>query len=317
MIKQVRKNTAILCIIISVMIIAPAPVNAQSFAIIAVVNGEAISNFALHDRINFLVKSSGLENTKEIRSQLTNQALQTMINEIVQRDAAKDIGISVTDKDIERAIIDLESKNNLEKGGFDLFLKQEGLSKESLLGQIKSQIFWKKIVARKINPAVNVSDYEIDDKMEQLLAVKNKVEVYISEIFLSSSDTKQKSDTLKLAEKLIKEINSDKASFSSIAKQFSAGNSAENGGIIGWVSESNLSKDILVAIKKTGEHSITAPIETNDGYRIIKIGNKRSSKSAISRDKVQQFLTMQKVDLESRRYMKDLRSKAFIEVRLK
>ena len=41
----------------------PTQAKAQSFSIVAVVNGEAVSNFALHDRINLVILSSGMANT--------------------------------------------------------------------------------------------------------------------------------------------------------------------------------------------------------------------------------------------------------------
>ena len=47
---------------------------AMDFSVAAVVNGDAISNFALFDRINLIINSSGIENTQENRNKFAAQS---------------------------------------------------------------------------------------------------------------------------------------------------------------------------------------------------------------------------------------------------
>ncbi len=291
---------------------------AQDFAIAAVVNGEAISNFSLFQRVGVVLSSAGMENTPQNRSRVMVQTLQSMINEILQRQDARENDIEVTKKELDWAIADIERKNNLKEGSFSEFIKQQGISEETLMEQINNQLLWKKIVARRIQPRITVSDYEIDDFIAMAKQQHGDgAEVYLSEImipFASGAESgEQEKDTLELAENLVKEINEGKQ-FSEIAKQFSRSATASDGGVIGWIPENNLGDEIREMVKATDSNSITRPIKTADGYRIFRVGNRRSAAESITHERAQELIMMRKIELESRKYIKNLRNDAFIEL---
>lgn len=307
----------ILIIIPLLFIFYNAPAKAQNFQIVAVVNGDVISNFALYDRINLMITSSGLQNTEEIRNKLIPQAIQTLVNEKLQEQDAKKNRIMVSDKDMENAIADLEAKNNLQPGEFDAFIAKQGIYKNTLLNQIKSQILWQKIVSSKIHPKIVVTDYEIKDTLEWLSSKKINEEVYLSEILISvEEDKKNENEAKELAEKLVEEIKKGK-SFSGMAEQFSSSGTASKGGAIGWVPVAQVdNKELQEAIQKATAHQVLSPIRTDAGYQILKIGNKRNSTPTITDKKIKERLVLQKIDLESKSYMKNLRRSAFVEIRL-
>lgn len=286
------------------------PSNAQNFGIVAEVNGEPISNFALSDRVNLIVNSSGLANSPELRSRVANQALQALINEALQRQEATNLGIKITDKDMQSAMAEIEEKNNVKKGGFDEFVKSQGIDKDSLLDQLKTQLIWKKIVTRRILPRVTVSDFEIQDTLKWIASKKGGTkEVFISSILFPASNAEESADALALANKLVSEIRGG-ADYKALAKQFPSSDE------LGWIPLEKLQDNVQSAIAIAGANSITEPIKTEDGYRIFKTGEIRMlGKGSYNEDKVREVLTMQKLELESRRYIKDLRQKAYIEIR--
>jgi len=289
-------------------------VYAQSFSIVATVNGEVISNFALHNRITLIINSSGLTNTPEIRDKLLPQAIQSLINEKLQMQDAEKQGIKITDEEMKRAISELEKKNNLEPGKFDEFLASQNLTKEPLMEQIKSQMVWKKILSRQIQPKVVVSDYEVNDTIKWLSSKRIKEEVYLSEIFISIIDEKEK-ESHDLSQKLVDEIRKG-ASFSSIAEQFSSAPTASKGGTLGWVAKEQMNDTLQNVIEATKSNEITDPIRTENGFYILKVGNRRNTNPTPSEERVREMLTLQKIELESRSYMKNLRRDAFVEIRL-
>lgn len=303
-------------IILLISLILSFPAKADKFGIVAVVNGEAISNFALSDRIDFIISSAGLQDTPEIRRQLVPQALQSAINEALQRQDAANFNIKVTEKDLKSAVKDLEAKNNLLPEEFDTFLAAQDISKETMMQQITSQIAWQKIIARRIRPRITISDYEVEDAMDYFATEEGTDEIYLSEIFLPVAEKEQEASTLALAQKIIEEIKGG-ASFSAVAKQFSASSTAQEGGVIGWIAEGKLEASVQSAIKEAKAHEITQPIRVEGGYRIIKIGNRRVTESAeYSKERIREALFAKKMELESRRYMKELRNNSFIEIRL-
>ena len=95
----------------------------------------------------------------------------------------------------------------------------------------------------------------------------------LSEIFFNEQNTKELTDKYNLIEKNIIEIG-----FENSANKYSQSDSARNGGNIGWVKESQLSKVIRDKITNlnAGEHSkiITLP----GGFLIIKVNDIKEEK---------------------------------------
>ena len=73
--------------------------------------------------------------------------------------------------------------------------------------------------------------------------------------------------------------------FENTAIQFSSSPTAQQGGRLGWVSESKFSKLLLKSIKKTKIGTITEPIPISGGILILKVENKRVEENKMDLDK--------------------------------
>ena len=62
-------------------------------------------------------------------------------------------------------------------------------------------------------------------------------------------------------------------------------NSSKNGGDIGWIKETLLSKDLISILNKVEISGITKPIKYPNGYLILKLNNKKNMKQIIDIDK--------------------------------
>ena len=83
--------------------------------------------------------------------------------------------------------------------------------------------------------------------------------------------------------------------FENTAIQFSSSPTAQQGGRLGWVSESKFSKILLKFIKKTKIGTITEPIPISGGILILKVENKRVEENKIDLDKkMKQLIEIEK-----------------------
>ena len=73
--------------------------------------------------------------------------------------------------------------------------------------------------------------------------------------------------------KIIKSIN--EVGFENSANLFSISNTSKNGGLIGWVSELQISDNINSNIKNLKINQISKPIKVPNGYILIKLNNKK------------------------------------------
>ena len=112
-------------------------------------------------------------------------------------------------------------------------------------------------------------DY-LKKQLEKKISSDLKFSYNLSEILfeLNQNETKDKKF------KIIKN-NINKNGFEYSASKFSISNSSSNGGSIGWVKETLLSKEIINVIKNISVGDFSKPIEYPNGYLILKINEKK------------------------------------------
>ncbi|HPF78197.1 MAG TPA: peptidylprolyl isomerase [Alphaproteobacteria bacterium] len=311
-----KKIQAVLFIIL--FAIAPfSMAKAQTFGIAATVNKDAISESDLDDRTKLILISSGLQNTKENRRKARPQALNSLIEEQLKIQEAQKQNLPVLPEEIDRGFEAIAAQNKFTSEQFSKLLEQQGIPKATLLNQIKAQIAWTKVVTKVLRPKVDVSENDINAKMERIKNNIGKIEYQAAEIFLPVNDQSEENQTKELALKLIEEIKAGKAPFALVAQQFSKSASAEQGGSLGWVQEGELPKEQDVVLKSLSKGQISPPIRGLSGFHILTLNEKRSvsGDTLPSEEEVLNSIGLERLDRLQQRYLSDIRSAAFIDRR--
>lgn len=306
----------ILLVILSVLM--PLSVaKAESFAIAATVNKDAISESDLEDRTKLILVSSGVKNTASNRAQARSQALNSLIEEQLKIQEAKRQNLEVTPEDVSKGFEAIAAQNKMTPEQFSNVMTQQGIPKATLLNQIKAQIAWSKVIATVLRPRVDVSENDINAKMERIKNNIGKIEYKASEIFLPVTAEAEEEKTKKLALQLIEEIKTGRAPFEAVANQFSKSISAEQGGNLGWVQDGQLAKELDIVLKSLNIGQISPPIRGLSGFHILILTEKRavSGETLPSEDEVLNSIGLERLDRLQQRYLSDIRSSAFIDRR--
>ncbi|MBZ4201181.1 MAG: peptidylprolyl isomerase [Methylotenera sp.] len=134
--------------------------------------------------------------------------------------------------------------------------------------------------------------------------------IKLSEI-MSEKDGKLKIDGLK--ERL---DNGEK--FESLARQFSEDSTASSGGDLNWVNPGDTVPQFEKAMNELKEQQISAPVRTQFGWHLIQVIERRSqdmSKEA-ARLKARQEIRAKKADEAYQDWIRELRDRAYVEIRL-
>lgn len=252
-----------------------AAVSAQETKIAAVVNNEVVTDDDVNTRLALVMRSSGIPDTAENRKRLASRILNQLIDERLEMQEAKRLGITVPKKDVDAALARIEQRNNMPKGGLDAYLKQAGISRSSLVDEITASIAWDKIITNQLSDQVSVSDEEVKEAMDRLKAEVGKPQSHVAEIFLAVDNPSQFDEVKRLADRLIAQIRGG-ANFSAVAQQFSQSPSAAVGGDIGWVTPSELSPLLGEALRKMNPGQMSYPIRTTAGYYILYVMDRQT-----------------------------------------
>lgn len=240
----------------------------QETRIVAVVNNDIITANDVEARLNLIMKSSGIPDTPQSRQQLGGRVVRTLIDEKLQMQEAARFKISVPKDEVERALANIETRNNMQKGGLDAYLKSAGIPRASLVDQITASMTWTKVVQGRYSSDVSVSDAEVADQIAHIKADFGKPQSHVAEIFLAVDNPTQDAEVKGLADRLIDQIRSG-ANFPVLAQQFSQSPSAATGGDIGWVTPSQFGPPLDDAIAKMNPGEISYPIRTPAGYYVL------------------------------------------------
>ena len=112
-------------------------------------------------------------------------------------------------------------------------------------------------------------------------------------------------------------IESGKISFEQVARENSEDGSAPEGGDLGWVSPGGFVPEFEDAMNGLPVNGISAPTPSRFGVHLIQVLERRTTEIEIKalRDQARNTLREQKYDEAYTDWVKDLRARAFVEVR--
>ncbi len=209
-----------------------------------------------------------------VKEFIKQEVLNKLIMEDIILNDAKEKGIKVEDKDIEKTEKEyLENFGGEEK--LNEYLKESGLSKEDYRNVIKNNLTFEKH-KEKIE-----ADYKISDEAREKFFKENKdglTSAHVKQIVVE--DEKKANEVLKALK--------DGASFEDTAvKESKHSESAVNGGDLGFINKGQLgqaSKELEDAIFSLKLDEISKPIKTEAGYHIIKLVEKKDSLESLKED---------------------------------
>ena len=127
----------------------PAP-TAQAMRIVAVVNGDVISNADVDNRTRLFALSTGLPMTQDVLDRLKQQITRQLIDEKLRMQEVQRRHIVIPDKAIADAIHDIETRNNLPAGALRQKLSAGGAGYLTLIDQIRTQLGWTQVLREQL-----------------------------------------------------------------------------------------------------------------------------------------------------------------------
>lgn len=317
--------------------------------IIARVNNQIItrSEFARSkDQLKDEVKQQDPNNADQAYTEREKDVLRDLIDQQLLLEKGKDLGITgetdlVKQLDQMRKDMKLDSLEALEKEA-----EKQGISWEDFKQTQKNQIITRKVIGEEVGSHLSIAK---EDEQKFYDDHKSEMEqpeyIRLSEILVApktaepakptadaKTDTattpaqdaaKQAEDAAALsaaeakANDLLKQIH-DGANFEDVAKKYSDGPSASDGGALGMFKRGQLAKELedKTFAMKTGD--VSDVIRTKQGYVILKVVDHQQAGIPPMKDvlpKIEDALYYQKLQPALRTYLTKLREEAYIDIK--
>ncbi|KAA9021674.1 foldase protein PrsA [Niallia endozanthoxylica] len=284
-------NQKLLLAIAGVAVISLTVVFGTAFSkkeVVASVEGNPITQDELYD---VMVKQYG-----------TNTISYLIDNKIVEHEAEKE-NITISDKEIDEEMQTYIDANGGEEQ-FNAALEQSGVTK----ADIKSEIVNYLKIVKLLESNIEVTDEEIESYFEENKESYNESEqVEASHILVDDESTANE----------VKEKLSAGEDFAKLAKEYSTDTSnADNGGELGYFSTGEMAAEFEKAAFSMNKGDISEPVQTDYGFHIIKVTNKKAAKEAELKDykgEIKQTLFDQELQTEYSTWINEKREKLDIE----
>jgi peptidyl-prolyl cis-trans isomerase SurA len=254
--------------------VAAQPKPSQGLRVVARVNDDAITDFDLSQRVLFAIRTSGLQDSPDLRQRMAPQMLRQMIDERLQVQDAKKLGVKPSDSEVAGRYAEIERAAGLGQGQFKQYLQSVGISPDIATQQIEAQIAWGKIIRRKVRSQVDVSEAEVDDAMSRMRSNVGKTETRVAEIFVPVDRADGVDEGKRSADRIMEQLRRG-APFAAVAQQFSQGASAASGGDLGWVLPGALDPSLDAAIERTQPRTFSEPVRSVSGWHILYVVDRR------------------------------------------
>ncbi|MGY6768722.1 peptidylprolyl isomerase [Komagataeibacter sp. NFXK3] len=244
-------------------------------AIVATVNGAVLTKRDIDTRGRLFALSSGLDVSDDVMQRLRPQIVRQLIDEKLRMQEMLDRHINVPLQQIADAISGIEQRNGMPQNALRNKLAEDGVSLTTLIDQIRVQLGWSQVLRQETAEHGRITAAEIEQRMAALKREDGKPEYMISEIFIPVEDQRHPEGELKFTETIIQELR-EGAPFPIVAAQFSQGQSALDGGMMGWTQEDGLDPQVVTVARQMPDGAISNPIRVAGGYVIATIAERRT-----------------------------------------
>lgn len=274
--KVMAKLTAMLGTVAAISLgLIPGSPSAQDIGIVAVVNGDVVTNTDVANRARLFAISTAMPATPEVIERLRPQVERQLIDERLRLQESQRRGIVVTDKQIAEAIREIEARNNLPAGQLQAKLASDGVSLRTLIDEIRVQLAWTQMLRQQLGDKANISEAEILQQQRLLQQQTGRPEYRLSEIFIPIEDPANTADAQKFADLVISQLRGG-APFGVVAAQFSQSQTALQGGDLGWVQPNQLDPEVARVVQEMPEGAVSNPIRVPGGISIVTLRAKRT-----------------------------------------
>jgi peptidyl-prolyl cis-trans isomerase SurA len=217
------------------------------------------------------------------QSVLKQQVLERLILQEIQMQRAKKIGLNISDEQLNGTLQDVAARNKipfdqlpttLETQGIDYKLYRESMRRELTLNTLRER----DVIARII-----VTPREIDQFLARQDNAAANDEFNVSHILLSlpSAATPQQLDEISRKATDLSDRASKGEDFGQLAIANSNGQTALDGGTLGWRKGNQLPQFILDLVTKMKPGEVSAPVRTPSGFHIVKLNERRGGEAKV------------------------------------
>ncbi len=252
------QRARVLCTVAALALPALAPgqsaANGNPFSPVMFVNGRAISQYELDQRMRFMEILRQPGDLREV-------AMETLIEDRLRLAEAARLGLKATPDMVKAGMAEFASRANLSTEDFLKAVGEAGVDPQTFRDFVEAGIIWRDVVRARYQGLVDITPAEIDRAMA-VFVPESIPTLRVAEIILPGSG-KERSASLALARKLKATITNE-GEFAAAARKYSQGKTAGSGGSRDWQRITALDETTRGILLGTAPGTVSTVVQTDD-----------------------------------------------------
>lgn len=252
--------------------------------IVAVVNYEPITQTEVRLAVQRMTKAL-TQRRQPIPAveELQRQELDRLINERVQLQLAREMGLRVEEAAVDQAEQTVARQNKMDPAGLHALLAKEGISREQFRNQLREQLLLSRLHEREVEARIRITDADIDNFLADQLANTNTStststsdlaaqEINLAHILIAIPENAVFAQIIgrqETAQRVLERIRAGE-DFGVLAQEFSAADRA-NGGQMGLRRADRYPEAFVRATKNLGVGGVSDLVRSAAGFHILKV----------------------------------------------
>lgn len=247
--------------------------------VVAIVDTGLITKVELNTRIAQIEKQFKASNRPlPPANELKKQVLERLISERIQEGLARDTGIKIADKELDKIIENIAAQNKTTVENLKAKIEKEGLTFKKYREDLRKEVQISRLRERDVDARVQVSDAEIDgyiaEKNRSRASALGNEEVALAQIVISLNPGASESEvaTAKAkAEEIFKQAGNEK-DFLAFSKKVAAAGSGVRSEDLGSRTFDRLPQLLVEASQGVGANQlIPRVLQSGAGFHIVKV----------------------------------------------
>ena len=291
--------------------------------IVAKVNGQIITLTELNEQVATAREQLGPARSEEEQRQrdemLPRTILDSAIDNMLVMQVAAQRGLQVPSRFFEEWKQNIMKEMNIQnEEAFERQVALQGGTVEGLKKRFEEGLLLQEVRRMEVDSKVSVSEPEIEERY------RSNIEDYtqpprlrLHEIVVRFDDTNEIEQGQK-ARRLLQDVRQG-ADFAEVARMHSESGSRDAGGDLGFFNEGELTEALSVAAFELSPGEVSEIIRLDTAFYIIRVEEKEEATTkslAEVRNEVADAIFQEKMSEQMDRFVKQLRERAIIEIKL-
>ena len=318
------RSLGLFVLVAFVFVLGPHRLSAEVFnRVVAIVNDDVITLYELNQKIREVTGSAAedLRDKDERRYLETRRKiLEIMINEKCAEEKIRELGIKIPPKQIDAAIETVKKRNRWTHEDLLAMLKREGIAYEDYRENIRTELERFELINDQVKSKIIIREEQIAQYYkEHQKDFGSEETVQLAGIFLIRKNPKDEEEFRELkvrGDDILARLKNGQ-DFEALAKEFSQGPGADEGGNLGAFKADQLEPDLRKALEGIEAGQVTDLIIKENGIQIIKLIKRQKAQARPLeevRETIYATLYQQEVNKRYMAWIQELRKDSYTKI---